>query len=94
MAGTSWCGTVLCVTLEGSHGHPRFSFSPSDAVPLLLLLMPASVPPATVATFAAFPIDVAATHAAAATATAAIAAVAAAVLAVVALAPQPMLLLQ
>ena len=26
VAGTSWCGTVLSRTLEGSHGHPRFSY--------------------------------------------------------------------
>ena len=42
VAGTSLCGTVLGRTLEGSHGHPRFSFLfPTNAVSLPLLLLQA-----------------------------------------------------
>ena len=45
VAGTSWCRTVLSRTLKGSHGHPRFSSPfPADAVSLLLLLLPVSLP--------------------------------------------------
>ena len=45
VTGTSWCGTVPSRTLEDSHGHPRFSFLfPTDAVSLLLLLLPMSPP--------------------------------------------------